>query len=105
MKIIMTFRQVVLQQLWNFELLLFRPGAIRNMEELQDPRKVPASFSLSSSDESVIFVLAEVIYISALQRIRMFSRGVTSYLSVNIRERKLQGKRKDKGIGEEVGGF
>ena len=40
MKIIMTFRQVVLQQLWNFELLLFRPGAIRNMEELQDPRKV-----------------------------------------------------------------
>ncbi|KAL6333267.1 hypothetical protein AAG906_028450 [Vitis piasezkii] len=63
----MTFRQVVLQQLWNFELVLFIPGTERNMEELQDSRKVPASFSLSSSDEGVISVLAEVICISALQ--------------------------------------
>ena len=115
----MAFRQVVLQQLWNFELLLFIPRAVRNMKELQDPRKVcsaslspmlpclsvfallycnlvlvclswrwlivligsvllclsyqqvPASFCLSSSDEGVISVLAEVICISSLQRIRI----------------------------------
>jgi hypothetical protein len=36
----MTFRQVVLQQLWNFELVVFRPGSERNMEDLENPRKV-----------------------------------------------------------------
>jgi len=36
----MTFRQVVLQQLWNFELLIFRPGSERNMEDLENPREV-----------------------------------------------------------------
>ncbi|KAJ0017209.1 hypothetical protein Pint_10491 [Pistacia integerrima] len=63
----MTFRQVVMQQLLKFELVLFRPGAERDMEDLENPRKVPASFTLSSSDEWVISILAEVVCISALQ--------------------------------------
>lgn len=36
----MTFRQVVLQQLWNFELVIFIPGSERNMEDLEKPREV-----------------------------------------------------------------
>ncbi|KAK9267859.1 hypothetical protein L1049_010296 [Liquidambar formosana] len=64
----MTFRQVVLQHLWNFELVLFRPGTERKMEDLENSREqVPASFTLSSSDERVISVLAEVVCISALE--------------------------------------
>ncbi|KAK3020275.1 hypothetical protein RJ639_047715, partial [Escallonia herrerae] len=63
----MTFRQVVLQQLWNFELVLFRPGTERKMEDLEDPREVPTSFILSSSDEQVISVLAEVFCLSAFE--------------------------------------
>ncbi|XP_021637453.2 uncharacterized protein LOC110633254 isoform X1 [Hevea brasiliensis] len=64
----MTFRQVVLQQLWNFELVVLRPGTKRNMEDLQNPREqVPASFFLRSSKEEVISVLAEAVCIAALQ--------------------------------------
>ncbi|CAK9184067.1 unnamed protein product [Ilex paraguariensis] len=63
----MTFRQVVLQQLWNFELVLFRPGTERNMDDLENPREVPPSFTLSSSDERVISVLAEVVCLFALE--------------------------------------
>ncbi|KAM3306720.1 hypothetical protein P3S67_013591 [Capsicum chacoense] len=36
----MTFRQVTLQHLWNFELVLFIPGAERNMDDLETPREV-----------------------------------------------------------------
>lgn len=36
----MTFRQVLLQNLWNFELVLFIPGAERNMDDLETPREV-----------------------------------------------------------------
>ena len=36
----MTFRQVVLEQLWSFELVVFRPGSERNMEDLENPREV-----------------------------------------------------------------
>lgn len=36
----MTFRQVVMQQLLKFELVLFRPGTERDMENLENPRKV-----------------------------------------------------------------
>lgn len=36
----MTFRQVVVQELWNFELAMFRPGSQRNMEDLGSPREV-----------------------------------------------------------------
>ncbi|KAJ4703564.1 Deneddylase ORF24 [Melia azedarach] len=63
----MTFRQVVMQQLWNFELVLFRPGTERNMEDLEKPREVPASFILRSSDEWLISMLSEVVCMSALQ--------------------------------------
>ncbi|XP_050367287.1 uncharacterized protein LOC126785704 [Argentina anserina] len=63
----MTFRQVVLELLWNFQLVVFRPGTQRNMKDLQTPREVPASVTLSSSDERILSVLAEVVCISALQ--------------------------------------
>ncbi|CAL5409910.1 unnamed protein product [Camellia sinensis] len=64
----MTFRQVVMEQLWNFELVLFRPGTERNMKELQNPREqVTASFALSSSDELVISLLGEVVCLAALE--------------------------------------
>lgn len=36
-----TFRQVSIQQLWSFELLLFKPGMARNMDDLENPREVP----------------------------------------------------------------
>ncbi|XP_028780338.1 uncharacterized protein LOC114736623 isoform X2 [Neltuma alba] len=63
----MTFRQVVLQQLWNVDLIVFPPGAVRNMEDLENPREVPASFTLSLSDEYLVSILAEVVCISSLQ--------------------------------------
>lgn len=36
----MTFRQVVLEQLWNWEMVIFKPGMQRNMEDLMKPREV-----------------------------------------------------------------
>ncbi|XP_077249321.1 uncharacterized protein LOC143888808, partial [Tasmannia lanceolata] len=36
----MTFRQVVLQPLWSFELLIFSPGTERNMDNLANPTEV-----------------------------------------------------------------
>lgn len=64
----MTFRQVVLSQLWNFELLLYKPGTERNMKELDHPREqVPPLFTLSSSDDYVISMLTEVICCIALE--------------------------------------
>ncbi|TYI77695.1 hypothetical protein E1A91_D06G159300v1 [Gossypium mustelinum] len=63
----MTFRQVVMQKIWSFELILFRPGTERDMEDLENPREVPDSFTLRSSEERVISVLGEVVCISALQ--------------------------------------
>ncbi|KAG7598561.1 hypothetical protein ISN44_As06g027920 [Arabidopsis suecica] len=64
----MTFRQVVLRQLWNFQLVLFAPGTEREMGDFENPREqVSTSFTLSSSDERVISVIAEVICISAIQ--------------------------------------
>ncbi|XP_052182088.1 uncharacterized protein LOC127794864 isoform X2 [Diospyros lotus] len=63
----MTFRQVVLERLWNFELVLFRPGTQRDTEELQNPREVTASFALSSPDERVISLLGEVVCLIALE--------------------------------------
>ncbi|PHU18829.1 hypothetical protein BC332_09980 [Capsicum chinense] len=63
----MTFRQVTLQHLWNFELVLFIPVAERNMDDLETPREVPPSFAITLSDERVISFIAEVICISALE--------------------------------------
>ena len=48
----MTFRQVVVQELWNFELAIFVPGSRRNMEDLGKLREVKlcpfVSFNLLS---------------------------------------------------------
>ncbi|CAO2842907.1 unnamed protein product [Amaranthus hypochondriacus] len=63
----MTFRQVVVQELWNFELAIFVPGSRRNMEDLGKLREVTSSFALSSSDENVISGLAEAVCILALE--------------------------------------
>lgn len=40
----MTFRQVVLQQLWNFELEIFSLGRDRDMNNLENPKEVEMSF-------------------------------------------------------------
>lgn len=63
----MTFRQAVLQQLWSFELALFEPGTERNMDDLENPREVPVSLALSSSDERVISEIGEVVCAAALE--------------------------------------
>lgn len=71
-----TFRQVVLQKLWNFELVVFVPGSHRNMDDLGSLREVAASFSLSSSDEKVISRLAEAVCTLALDSVQEeFLRG------------------------------
>lgn len=44
----MTFRQVVLQQLYSFELVVFRHGSERNMEDLENPIEVCHPSALSS---------------------------------------------------------
>jgi len=36
----MTFRQVVLEQVWNFDLTVFQPGEERKMDDLENPREV-----------------------------------------------------------------
>lgn len=36
----LTFRQVVLQQLWSFELRVFKPGVRRDMNDLANAREV-----------------------------------------------------------------
>ncbi|KAJ4840403.1 hypothetical protein Tsubulata_002062 [Turnera subulata] len=61
------FRQVVMERLWSFELMLFKPGTERDMNDLENAREVPPSFVLSSSDENVISVIAEVVCTAALQ--------------------------------------
>ncbi|KAF9608719.1 hypothetical protein IFM89_010851 [Coptis chinensis] len=72
----MTFRQVVLQRIWSFELQLLSAGAERNMEDLENPREVPAIFTISSSDERVLSVLAEAVCMYALESTEMdFGEG------------------------------
>ncbi|XP_068664420.1 uncharacterized protein [Aristolochia californica] len=63
----MTFRQVVLHDIWSFKLLLFTAGTDRKMEDLVNPREVPEHFSLSSSDKRVLSVLAEAVCSCALE--------------------------------------
>ncbi|KAI7740870.1 hypothetical protein M8C21_021970, partial [Ambrosia artemisiifolia] len=81
----MTFRQVTIRKLWTFELLLFRPGTTRDMNDLVNAREVPASFTLSSSDETAISMLAEVISVSALESTKKeFSDNSVGISSYNI---------------------
>ncbi|MQL90495.1 hypothetical protein Taro_023094 [Colocasia esculenta] len=78
----MTFRQVVLQRILSFELALFPPGTERDMGNLDSSREVielilsslcfsrlliTALFSISSSNEMVIAMLAEAICSCALE--------------------------------------
>ncbi|XP_076901766.1 uncharacterized protein LOC143556293 [Bidens hawaiensis] len=63
----MTFRQVTIRKLWSFELFLFRPGTTRDMNDLANIRELPASFTLTSSHETAISMLAEVVSVSALE--------------------------------------
>ncbi|XP_077229563.1 deneddylase isoform X2 [Tasmannia lanceolata] len=80
----MTFRQVVLQRLWSFELLIFSPGTERNMENLANPTELQPSFSLSSSDERVLSVLAEAVCSCALESTKMdFLQNVQGGTSSN----------------------
>ncbi|XP_023543337.1 uncharacterized protein LOC111803246 [Cucurbita pepo subsp. pepo] len=81
----MTFRQVVLQQLWSFELVIFIPGSERNMEDLENPREVPMSFTLSSSEERAISVLAEAVCMCALRNTEgKFVNGTASGTSTRF---------------------
>ncbi|KAK8914456.1 hypothetical protein KSP39_PZI024190 [Platanthera zijinensis] len=63
----MTFRQVVFQHLWSFQLSLFRPGTERNMEDLENTREAQSEFIVNSSDERFISSLAEVVSYCALE--------------------------------------
>ncbi|KAL8468134.1 hypothetical protein ACS0TY_031389 [Phlomoides rotata] len=63
----MTFRQVVMEQLWSFELALFSPGTERDMEDLENEREVPVLLALSTSDERAISKIGEVICTAALE--------------------------------------
>ncbi|XP_071739807.1 uncharacterized protein [Rutidosis leptorrhynchoides] len=78
----MTFRQVTLRQLGSFELLLFRPGTTRNMKDLANIREGPASFTLSSSDEQTLSMLAEVVSVSALETTK--NDFLNNYSSYNV---------------------
>ncbi|KAI0488948.1 hypothetical protein KFK09_028787 [Dendrobium nobile] len=66
----MTFRQVVLQQLWSFQLTLFCPGTERNMEDLENTREAQAGIVVNSSNEKFISSLAEVVSCFALKSVR-----------------------------------
>lgn len=61
----MTFRQVTLQHLWNFDLVLFIPGTERNMDDLETPREVGSFFNVSIflSCNSVIMLFYNVRFI------------------------------------------
>ncbi|KAK9085438.1 hypothetical protein Sjap_025849 [Stephania japonica] len=63
----MTFRQVILQQVWSFELVSFGPGTERNMKDLEKPREVPVFFSINTSDGRVLSMLAEAVCMLALE--------------------------------------
>ncbi|KAJ0964958.1 hypothetical protein J5N97_026096 [Dioscorea zingiberensis] len=63
-----TFRQVVLQRLWTFELSIFRPESKRNMQELAEPKDDPIDFSVSAADEGFLSALAEVVCSFALDK-------------------------------------
>ncbi|KAH9606530.1 hypothetical protein KSS87_000517 [Heliosperma pusillum] len=81
----MTFRQVVVQRLLNFDLAVFVPGSQRNLEELASEREVTVSFALSSSDESVISGVAEAVCGFALETARReFQHGTGGKVSDNF---------------------
>ncbi|KAL0353035.1 UNVERIFIED_CONTAM: hypothetical protein Sangu_0884800 [Sesamum angustifolium] len=79
----MTFRQVVMQQLWSLELALFRPGTERDMDNLENPRDVPVLLTLNSSDERVISEIGDVVCRAVLETTeRHFPRYSTNQESI-----------------------
>ncbi|KAL1828213.1 uncharacterized protein LOC108206085 isoform X2 [Daucus carota subsp. sativus] len=94
----MTFRQVVVEQLWNWEMVIFRPGTQRNMDDLMKPREVPASFTLSSSDELSISVLAEVVCLAVLDSTerhfcdKSLGRGYASFFNLFRKTERISSK-------------
>lgn len=74
-----TFRQVVLQHMLSFKLVLYAPGVVRNMADLTNPEKIPTYFSVSSSDGRILATIAEVICAYALHCVEKEYLGETSY--------------------------
>ncbi|KAG9141591.1 hypothetical protein Leryth_025313 [Lithospermum erythrorhizon] len=94
----LTFRQVSLQQLWNFELLLFKAGSGRNMDDLENPREVPVSFAVDASDERVISAIAEVLCLASLESTERsflensFGRSSNYFFKWNQKPKKIVSK-------------
>lgn len=63
----MAFKQVVMEQLSNFRLDIFSQGPERDFQDLSKSRKVPVDFSISSSDEKLLFALAEAIFSNVIE--------------------------------------
>ncbi|EPS65714.1 hypothetical protein M569_09064, partial [Genlisea aurea] len=63
----MTFRQVVLQKIWSFELALFSPRTEKNMNDLENRRELSSMLTLTASDERILSDIGEVVCIAALQ--------------------------------------
>ncbi|KAJ4757335.1 Deneddylase ORF24 [Rhynchospora pubera] len=66
----MTFRQVVLDQLWSFNLAILAPGSERNMGDLTAPREGEVEFTVSSSDEKFLSSLSEAVCNFMIENIR-----------------------------------
>ncbi|WOL09340.1 hypothetical protein Cni_G18093 [Canna indica] len=79
----MTFRQVILLQVWSFKLTLFCPGTERNMEDLASPREAPVDFTVSSSNVRILSILAEAVCSFALEGVERghFGKADSSHLS------------------------
>ncbi|MCL7022035.1 hypothetical protein MKW94_015702 [Papaver nudicaule] len=79
----MTFRQVVCQSIWSFQMAMFSPGTKRNMDDLENQREIPTLFTITSSGgECVLSSLAEVVCSAVLESterdFHQNSRGTTS---------------------------
>lgn len=67
----MTFRQVILQDLWSFKLSIFSSGTERDMEHLADTREIQIKFCISSSNVLFLSKLSEVVCSWALKNTKM----------------------------------
>uniref|UniRef100_A0A0D3EZN3 Uncharacterized protein n=1 Tax=Oryza barthii TaxID=65489 RepID=A0A0D3EZN3_9ORYZ len=76
----MAFKQVVMDQLTNFRLEVFSPGSEIDLQDLSKPRKVPADFSIRSSDEKLLAALAEAIFSCVIEDARNNYLGGTGGL-------------------------
>ncbi|XP_072982485.1 uncharacterized protein [Typha latifolia] len=79
----MTFRQVVLENLWSFSLVLFCPGTKRDMNDLTKPREAVTKFSVSSSDERFLSSLAEAVCSCVIENTQKSHLGKLGGLASN----------------------